>query len=85
MEMAEAQNANARSAKLDRFERGIEHTYKEHMYVQCQRDEDRRQRRKEQKMGFLGIGADMEAIKAINAEKYASCEELKRLGVQLRY
>jgi len=85
VEMAEAQNTNGRAARLDRFERHIEQTYKEHLYVQCQRDEDRRQRRKEQKMGFLGIGADMEAIKAINAEKYESCEELKRLGIQIRY
>jgi len=84
-EMAEAQDAKGRTAKLDRFERNIEQTYKEHQYLQCQRDEDRRQRRKEQKMGFLGIGADMEAIRAINAEKYESCEELKRLGIQLRY
>ncbi len=84
-EMAEAQDSKGRTAKLDRFERNIEQTYKEHQYLQCQRDEDRRQRRKEQKMGFLGIGADMEAIRAINAEKYESCEELKRLGIQLRY
>ena len=87
-ELTDAQRtrgATARTGTLDRFERNVEQRWKEHMYVRCQRDEDNRQRRKEAKMGFFGVGADMDAIKAINAEKFESCEELKRLGVQIRY
>lgn len=64
---------------LHRFERQVEQHYKEQIYVLCQRDQDRQQRRKEQKMGFLGIGTDWDAIRAINEEKLENCEEYKRL------
>ena len=74
-----AGTADGRAALLNRFERNVEHTYKEQLYMSCQRDEERKQRRKEQKMGFLGIGADLEAIKAIDAEVIPTCEEFKRV------
>lgn len=80
-ELAKVANGkgDGRTSLLNRFERNVEQTYKEQIYMSCQRDQERQQRRKEQKMGFLGIGADLEGIKAIEAEKIPSCEELKRL------
>ncbi|KAI5120372.1 hypothetical protein M0805_006894 [Coniferiporia weirii] len=74
-----ADKADARSSLLDRFERSVEQNYNERVYMLCQRDQERQQRRKEQKMGFLGIGSDWDAIKAINEEKLESCEEYRRL------
>lgn len=70
------------SNSLDRFERQVEQHYKEQNYMLCQRDQDRQQGRKEQKMGFLGIGTDWDAIRAINEEKLESCEEYKRLATR---
>lgn len=80
-ELAKVANGkgDGRTSLLNRFDRNVEQTYKEQIYMSCQRDQERQQRRKEQKMGFLGIGADLEGIKAIEAEKIPSCEELKRL------
>lgn len=66
---------------LERFERGIERAYTQNLYGLCQREMDRKERRKEQKSGFLGIGADWEAIRQIDAEKIESCEQLRKLGV----
>lgn len=70
---------NSHSSLLDRFEQHVEQSYKGQMYALCQREQERQQRRKEQKMGFMGFGTDWDAIKAINAEKIESCEELNRL------
>ena len=71
----------AKSPLLEEFERVVERSYKEQLYTVCQRDMERKQRRKEQKMGFLGLGADWDAIKKIDEEKVESCEELRRMGV----
>lgn len=64
---------------LEKFERSIEQHYKEQVYHACQREQELQQRRREQKMGFLGLGRDVEALKAIDAERLEYCEELKRL------
>lgn len=70
-----------RGSALSRFESNIEQVYTQNLYTQCQRDVNKRERRKEAEIGFFGIGADWEKVKSIEAETFASCEELKRLGV----
>ena len=67
--MAEAGSAGKRSKLVRTYDRQVEQQYKERVFVLCQRDMDRQQRRKEQKTGFLGIGTDWEAIQIINEEK----------------
>ena len=78
-EVAEAGSTGKRSKLLRTYDRQVEQQYKERVYMLCQRDMDRQQRRKEQKMGFLGIGTDWDAIRIINEEKLESCEEYKRV------
>jgi DnaJ family protein B protein 12 len=42
---------------------------------------DSKQRRKDQAIGFFGIGADWEKVKQIEAETVESCETLKAMGL----
>lgn len=70
-----------RGSALSRFESNIEQVYTQNLYTQCQRDVNRRERRKEAEIGFFGVGTDWEKVKRIEAETFASCEELKRLGL----
>jgi DnaJ family protein B protein 12 len=42
---------------------------------------DSKQRRKDEALGFFGIGADWEKVKQIEAETVESCETLKRMGL----
>ncbi|KAH8108330.1 DnaJ-domain-containing protein [Phellopilus nigrolimitatus] len=74
-----ANKEDGRSSLLGKFERNVEQNYREQVFMLCQRDQERQQRRKEQKMGFLGIGTDWEAIRTISAEKLESCEEYSRM------
>lgn len=70
-----------RGSALARFESSIEQVYTQSLYTQCQLDMNKRQRRKEAEIGFFGVGTDWEKVKEIEAEMFASCEELKRLGL----
>lgn len=79
--IATAEAQKQRSPLLDRFENTVERTYTRQLYNDCQLGMDRKQRRKEAKSGFLGIGADWDAIKKIDEEKVQSCEELRRFGL----
>ncbi|KAL5513305.1 HLJ1 [Sanghuangporus vaninii] len=75
----DSEQSSTKSGLLDKFERTVESDYTQQVLMLCQRDQERKQRRKEAKMGFFGIGADWDAINAINAEKPETCEEYKRL------
>ena len=81
VDLAAAQKTNSQAKLLDKFERTVERQYTTSLYHSCQREMDRKERRKEAKSGFLGIGADLDAIKRIDEEKVESCEELRRLGI----
>ncbi|KAF8141514.1 DnaJ domain-containing protein [Boletus edulis] len=70
-----------RGSALSRFESNIEQVYTQSLYTQCQRDINKRERRKEAEIGFFGVWADWEKVKKIEAEMFPSCEELKRLGL----
>jgi DnaJ family protein B protein 12 len=70
-----------RGSALSRFEGQVDQTYTNTLYGDCQRAVDRRQRRRDAEIGLFGVGTDWEKVKAIEAEKIDSCEELKRLGV----
>ena len=79
-DVAKAQQAKSRSSLLDKFDRTVEKSYTQELYSMCQRGMDIKARKKELKSGFLGIGADWDAIKKIDEEKIESCDELRRLG-----
>ncbi|KAF8549421.1 DnaJ-domain-containing protein [Imleria badia] len=70
-----------RGSALSRFESNIEQVYTQNLYTQCQWDVNKRERRKEAEIGFFGVGTDWEKVKHIEAETFASCEELRRLGL----
>ena len=44
------QQATGQKSLLKKFERSVENNYKDQLYMLCQRDQERQQRRKEQKM-----------------------------------
>ena len=76
-----AAGQHRRGSALSRFESNIEQVYTQNLYAQCQRDVNKRERRKEAEIGFFGVGTDWEKVKSIEAETFASCEELRRLGL----
>ena len=81
VDIVRTEQAKTYSSLLRTFERTVEQTYVNQLAGRCQRGQEDKQRRKEQKSGIFGIGADWEAVKKIDAEKVESCEELKKLGV----
>ena len=70
-----------RGSALSRFESNVEQVYTQSVWTQCQRDMNKRERRKEAEIGFFGVGTDWEKVRRIEAETFTSCEELKRLGL----
>lgn len=70
------------TSALDRFEGTVERTYTHQLYGECQRGVERRERRKEAEIGFLGIGTDWDKVREIDKETVESCEMLKKLGVR---
>jgi len=80
-DMSLAQRENRQSSLLAQFEGNVEQRYTSRLYNDCQIRMERKQRRKEAKSGFLGFGADWDGIKAIDAERVESCDELRRMGV----
>ncbi|KAG1719314.1 uncharacterized protein EDB91DRAFT_1231544 [Suillus paluster] len=76
-----AGGTHRRGSALSRFEGQVEHVYTSNLYGDCQRGVERRQQRRDAEVGLFGVGTDWEKVKAIEAEKIESCEELKRLGV----
>ncbi|KIK48316.1 hypothetical protein CY34DRAFT_72264 [Suillus luteus UH-Slu-Lm8-n1] len=76
-----AGGTHRRGSALSRFEGQVEQVYTNTLYGDCQRAVDRRQRRRDAEVGLFGVGTNWEKVKAIEAEKIDSCEELKRLGV----
>jgi DnaJ family protein B protein 12 len=66
---------------LRRFEENVDRSFTQETYAVCQRGLDSKQRRKDQAIGFFGIGADWEKVKQIEAETVESCETLKRMGL----
>lgn len=66
---------------LSEFEGKLERIYTNNLYGECQLGVENRQRRRDAEVGVFGIGTDWEKVKAIEAEKIDSCEELKRLGI----
>jgi DnaJ family protein B protein 12 len=70
-----------RGKSLLNFEAKVERAYKQGLYSQCQNAMAHKERMKEEEIGFMGFGTDWAKVRAIEEEKVASCEELKRLGV----
>jgi DnaJ family protein B protein 12 len=72
-----------RGKAILRFEANVEREYKRELYSQCQVGLNMKERMKERELGLFGFGTDWEKVRAIEEEKVASCEELRRLGVIL--
>jgi len=66
---------------LQRFEESVDRAFTRETYAVCQHGLDSKQRRKDQAIGFFGIGADWEKVKQIEAETVESCETLKAMGL----
>lgn len=77
--------AGAVSRDLLAFERTVEQTWRNQMIRLCEREVSERERKVEANSGFLGIGADWDAVKRIRSEKLESCEELKSKRLIDRY
>ncbi|KZW00050.1 DnaJ-domain-containing protein [Exidia glandulosa HHB12029] len=69
--------AGTSSTKLYRFEATVERT---HLVHTCQRLTEARRRKIEDLSGFLGIGADWEKIRELQAQRIDACDELTRRG-----
>ncbi|KII87321.1 hypothetical protein PLICRDRAFT_55288 [Plicaturopsis crispa FD-325 SS-3] len=79
--IAAALAAGGVKGALGRFEGNVERAWTQDMYAQCQRGIERRERRKEAEIGFLGFGTDWEKVRAIEKEPVESCDELRRRGL----
>lgn len=77
--------AGAVSRELLAFERMVEQTWKNQMVRLCEMEVGERERKVEANSGFLGIGADWDAVKRIRSEKLESCEQLKSKRLIDRY
>lgn len=55
------------------------------MVQMCEKERDGRERRIEANSGWLGVGADWEAVKRIRQENLESCEILKAKNIISRY
>jgi DnaJ family protein B protein 12 len=77
-----AKTASARA--LETFEGKVEYAFKQHLYSECQRGVEHRERRKEAEVGIFGIGTDWEKVKAIEKEQIPSCEEFRALQAKER-
>ena len=66
---------------LQKFEHTVERVYTQDLYTKCQRGADRKERLKNQEVGFFGIGTDWDKVRKIDAEPIESCEELRRMGL----
>ena len=77
---AESQ-AGRSSRQLYAFEGSVERRWQNLMTSECQKQWDDKERRIDAQRGFLGIGADWEAIRRIQKEPLPSCEKLKAHGM----
>lgn len=77
--------AGTYSRELGKFERSIERHWTNEMVRRCERERDLKERRIEQNSGWLGVGADWEAVKRIRKEKLESCEVLKEKNLITQY
>ena len=66
---------------LQCFEENVNQAFTQETYKVCWNGLDSKQRRKDQALGFFGIGADWEKVKQIEAEFIESCEMLKQMGL----
>jgi DnaJ homolog subfamily B member 12 len=63
----------------------VENHYLSRLQGFCRREIEERQDALVSARGFLGIGADWEEVKKIQARKLESCEKLRSLGYSVRY
>ncbi|KAF7309846.1 J domain-containing protein [Mycena indigotica] len=75
------QNPTKAGPALAKFERGVDNTYSQKLYAECQAGTDRKMRLKEAEIGVFGIGTDWAKVERIQKEVIPSCEELRKLGL----
>ncbi|KAG0152529.1 hypothetical protein CROQUDRAFT_649963 [Cronartium quercuum f. sp. fusiforme G11] len=66
-----------------KFEQGVENAWVRKLQSECHYAREIRDSKKRNAMGFLGIGADWEAIRKLDAERIPSCDGLRDLGYVL--
>ncbi|POW07086.1 hypothetical protein PSHT_10110 [Puccinia striiformis] len=69
-----------RSKHLQKFEAQVEAAWVRKLQYECQNSRANRDARRRELIGFLGIGADWEAIKKLDSEVIPACEGLKSMG-----
>jgi DnaJ homolog subfamily B member 12 len=77
----EARDKGNRGPKVAKFEQTVERAYTQQLTATCQRELDRKQRRKDELVGIFGIGTDWEKVRSVEMEKIDSCEELRKYGL----
>ncbi|EGF99840.1 uncharacterized protein MELLADRAFT_94057 [Melampsora larici-populina 98AG31] len=65
---------------FQQFEKSIELHWIRKLQNECQYFKEIKETKKRNLMGFLGIGADWEAIKKLDQERIESCDGLRELG-----
>ncbi|POW02792.1 hypothetical protein PSTT_11537 [Puccinia striiformis] len=65
---------------LQKFEAQVEAAWVRKLQYECQNSRANRDARRRELIGFLGIGADWEAIKKLDSEVIPACEGLKSMG-----
>lgn len=79
---AEIARDNARRGpQLSRFEDNVERAFTRDIITQCQVAIDRKHRRKEELIGFFGIGTDWVKVRELESEPLEACERLKQFGI----
>ena len=76
-----ARDSQKTGPKLAEFERNVERVYTQQLASTCQRELNRKQRKKDELIGLFGIGTDWEKVRSLEKESIESCEELRRYGL----
>lgn len=66
---------------MAQFENTVERVYTQDLGTTCQRELNRKQRKKDELVGLFGIGTDWAQVRSLEQEKIEACEELKRYGL----
>ena len=65
------------------FEQNIEQSYLQRLQNMCQNEMLIRNERLSRARGFLGLGADWEEVKKLEAQRLESCDKLRSLGYRI--
>ena len=67
---------------LFEFENRLEQLYLRNLQIQCENQQDARARKRQNALGFFGIGRDEELLNRLKAEPLPACARLRELNVR---